>query len=130
MTVEIVEGEDSPVVLASENRLTQVFLNLFLNAADASEGACVVRISWSSETMEGVPGVRIDVADDGPGIAREVIGHVFEPFFTTKGPGAGTGLGLAMSQRIVGEYRGRLWVDSEPGEGATFHVWLPAPAAL
>lgn len=120
---------DGPAVWVNENRLVQVFLNLLLNAADAADGAGRVQVSWRELDDGGRPGVRVDVADDGPGVPAAVRGRVFDPFFTTKEPGEGTGLGLAMSLRIAGQYGGRLWLDTpSEGAGATFALWLPSPA--
>jgi signal transduction histidine kinase len=79
--------------------------------------------------MEG-PCVRVDIADDGPGIAPEVRERIFDPFFTTKEVGQGTGLGLDAARRIVVErHHGSIDVDSRPGE-TVFHVWLPLENAL
>jgi signal transduction histidine kinase len=69
--------------------------------------------------------VEIVVADNGPGIAPDLLSQIFEPFVTTKEPGKGTGLGLAVSVRLVEFMGGNLQVDSEPGEGATFRIVLP-----
>jgi signal transduction histidine kinase len=70
------------------------------------------------------------VRDDGPGVAAEHRDRIFEPFFTTKPAGEGTGLGLFLSYQIVQSHGGEIHVDSGPGQGATFEVWLPAaPAA-
>jgi two-component system C4-dicarboxylate transport sensor histidine kinase DctB len=69
--------------------------------------------------------VRVEVRDDGPGIAAEAIPRVFEPFHTTKAAGRGTGLGLSISQRIVAEHGGSLELRSSPGAGAVFAVRLP-----
>jgi signal transduction histidine kinase len=72
--------------------------------------------------------VRVDVADDGPGIPPDVIDRVFDPFFTTKGVGSGTGLGLDTARRIVVDrHGGAIRAESAPG-GTTFHVWLPIDA--
>ena len=136
LTVTYDEHADVPEVFASSSRLVQVVLNLLLNAADATDGGRAT-VRWTPVEHEGEPGVRIDVADNGPGLRDVNTARLFEPFFTTKGPGKGTGLGLAICARIVGQYRGRIWAtdrtpdDDNPGEtGAVFHVWLPSPPAV
>jgi signal transduction histidine kinase len=72
--------------------------------------------------------VRLDVVDEGSGIASEVLPHIFEPFFTTKGVGEGTGLGLSVSYGIVRDHGGWIAVDTAPGKGSRFSVFLPARA--
>jgi len=69
--------------------------------------------------------IHITVGDNGAGIPGEVITKIFDPFFTTKSPGKGTGLGLSISHSIIHEHRGKIWVQSELGKGATFHIELP-----
>ena len=69
--------------------------------------------------------IRASFADDGPGIAKENLGHLFDPFFTTKEVGKGTGLGLSISYGIITEHGGRIYAESELGKGATFVVELP-----
>ena len=69
-------------------------------------------------------GVEIEIADDGPGIAPHHLERIFNPFFTTKGDG--TGLGLAIVHQIIEAHHGRIRVQSTPGQGATFVIWLPA----
>ena len=64
------------------------------------------------------------VEDNGPGMPEEVRDRLFEPFFTTKGS-RGTGLGLALVQKVVEEHRGQVQVESQPGQGTAFHIWLP-----
>jgi signal transduction histidine kinase len=100
-------------------QIKQVFLNLILNACDAMpEGG---QLDIRTERHDG--GLQVIFADTGQGIAAELMTHLFEPFFSTKTNG--TGLGLAISHDIVAQHEGRLLVDSTPGVGTTFRVWLP-----
>jgi hypothetical protein len=108
-------------VKGNTGKLQQVFLNLFLNARDAMEsgGALSVR-SWSEDGV-----VRVEVSDNGPGIAPENLLRIYDPFFTTKAARKGTGLGLSVTYGIVREHGGNIEVDSRPGAGARFRVVLP-----
>ncbi|MGC9982805.1 MAG: HAMP domain-containing sensor histidine kinase [Polyangia bacterium] len=111
-----------PTVMVSQGRMTQVLVNLLLNAADAMGGKGDVAV-----TCESIGGrVRIAVSDEGPGIERELRRKVFDPFFTTKPPGQGTGLGLSISRAIVETYGGTLELDPEAVGGACFVIDLPA----
>lgn len=112
-----------PAVLVNRAQILQVIVSLLLNAADAMNGVGAVTVS-SGYADDG--GVRLAVADSGPGIPAEVRPRIFEPFFTTKAPGRGTGLGLSICYGIVREHHGRIEVASEAGAGATFLVTLPA----
>jgi C4-dicarboxylate-specific signal transduction histidine kinase len=118
-----VELGAAPRVLADERRLSQVFLNLLLNAGDAMGGRGRVRVS-----ARAVPGGRleIEVSDGGPGIAPEHLARVFDPFFTTKEPGEGTGLGLAVCHGIVASFGGALAAANAPGGGAALRLELAA----
>lgn len=115
----------APVAIA-EARLGQVLLNLVVNAAQAiPEGDAAhneIRVG-----VRAVAGDRvlIEVADTGGGIAPDVASRIFAPFFTTKDAGTGTGLGLSIAHRIVTESGGTLEVQSEPGRGSVFRVFLP-----
>jgi signal transduction histidine kinase len=111
-----------PSVEGDPRALNQVFLNLLKNAAEALEGRGGT--VWVSARAEG-DAVRVEVRDDGPGIAPEALARIFEPFHTTKPAGRGSGLGLSISRRIVAEHGGSLEVESRPGAGATFAVRLP-----
>jgi two-component system, cell cycle sensor histidine kinase and response regulator CckA len=131
--------EGAPTVTADTTQIFQVFLNLGLNARDALNGSG--RIVFRTETVEQTaaatdeprlaPGsyVLTTVEDTGQGIPEVIRHRIFEPFFTTKNDGQGTGMGLAVVQSIVNEHGGAVAVDSEPGRGSTFFVYLPASAA-
>ena len=84
---------------------------------------------WHTETDAtacGLNGIAVDVADSGKGIAPDVLPKIFDPFFSTKEIGKGTGLGLSISFKIVEQHGGRISVESQPGKGTRFTVWLPA----
>ena len=113
-------------VHASAPRLGQVFLNLILNAAQALEEASAKRNLVRVRSYDDGDEVVVEVSDNGPGIAADVLPRIFESFFTTKPRGLGTGLGLPISLGIVRGLGGDLMVESRPGEGAMFRVRLPA----
>ena len=124
--VERAVGAGLPRVRGVEGRLTQVFVNLLVNAAQAlpagPRGQNRVRVA----SRRVGDWVEVAVRDNGPGIPEDVRRHIFEPFFTTKAVGQGSGLGLSISHGIVTRLGGRLEVESEPGRGAEFRVLLPA----
>lgn len=123
-------GEQLAKVTASAEQLHQVFLNLVLNAIHSCEGGGEVVLALSTEGEADRPSsVCVSVSDTGHGIAEEDLEKIFDPFFTTRGPGAGTGLGLMISHRIVADHGGTIEVASRPGEGSTFRVRLPIPEA-
>ncbi|WP_232293618.1 PAS domain-containing sensor histidine kinase [Stigmatella aurantiaca] len=115
-----------PMVLGSEGRLGQVFLNLIINAVHAmrpgSPADHVLHIR--SRLDEGQ--VRIDISDTGHGIPPEVLPRIFDPFFTTKPAGIGTGLGLSISYAIIQKMGGSMRVESRVGHGTTFSLLLPS----
>jgi signal transduction histidine kinase len=113
---------DLPRVNGNPRNLEQVFLNLFLNAMEAMPDGGQLDIT----ATQGDRFVRVAVRDTGSGIPAEHLDQIFEPFFTTKEAGEGTGLGLSVSYSIVEKHGGRLAVESQPGEGTTFTVSLPA----
>jgi two-component system NtrC family sensor kinase len=116
-----------PSIMASEARLGQIFLDLIINAAQSiPEGADAksheVRITtW----QQGESEVVVEVKDTGAGIPPEHLHRLFDPFFSTKPAGVGTGLGLTVCRGIVTELGGRITVESEPGKGSAFRVFLP-----
>src|SRR5581483_1358107 len=102
-------------------KLQQVFLNLFLNARDAmSSGGTLEVRTWA----EGA-GVRVEVMDNGPGIAPEHLHRVYDPFFTTKAARKGTGLGLSVTYGIIQEHGGSIEVSNRAGGGARFRIDFP-----
>jgi CheY-like chemotaxis protein len=113
-------------VMADEGRLSQVFLNLLVNAAHAipegDEGGHEIRVVLRQSAGR----VQFEVHDTGVGIAPEVLPRIFDPFFTTKSVGAGTGLGLAICHTIVIALGGRIELESSPGHGTTARVTLTA----
>jgi PAS domain S-box-containing protein len=115
-----------PPIAASEGKLSQVFLNLLVNAChaiaegDPANNRIVVR-TWAEAGQ-----LFAEVSDTGSGIPPENIERIFEPFFTTKGIGVGSGLGLAMCRTIIEQLGGRLSVESELGKGSRFQIRLPA----
>jgi CheY-like chemotaxis protein len=114
-----------PEVSMDPTAIAQVITNLVVNAAQAAkEGG---RVSLTGRTASN--GIEIVVEDNGPGIAPDDIARLFEPFFTTKPPGAGTGLGLAVSRGIVEVHQGTLMAENIARGGARFTLNLPAPEA-
>ena len=132
-------GRNLPLVRADKSQLETAVMNLAVNARDAVRAAGsggTVRIRTARVTnveaanlgYKGLPMgdmALIEVSDDGPGIPAEVVGKIFDPFFTTKPVGEGTGLGLATVYGIVKQSDGWIHVDSEPGQGAVFRIFLP-----
>jgi two-component system NtrC family sensor kinase len=117
-------AEALPVVQANAEQLIQVFMAIMLNALDAMErgGSLTVRCRAGSVHPDEV---EVDIEDTGTGIARGDLPKIFEPFYTTKPQGRGTGLGLSICYGIVAEHGGRIEVDSQPGRGSLFRVFLP-----
>ena len=112
-----------PLVSCAPSQINQVLLNLVVNAAQATKeegGVIGIRTQVRDDKW-----VAVDVADNGHGIAPEVLPKIFDPFFTTKEVGKGTGLGLSISYKIAQEHGGRLEVQSQPGAGTRFTLLLP-----
>ena len=128
--IRIVKNLDPnlPPITANTGQLNQVFMNIILNAAEAMKGQGTftvnTRLGPEKET------VIMEFTDTGCGIKEEHLTRIFDPFFTTKEVGKGTGLGLSMSYGIVEKHRGRIWVKSKEGEGATFTIELPVRAEI
>jgi C4-dicarboxylate-specific signal transduction histidine kinase len=120
-------------VLGVEVRLEQVFLNLVQNAIQAMGRVVVPRLTITSRitnclnltTMQTEPYVQVTVADNGEGIPEELQKKIFDPFFTTREVGTGMGLGLSIVDRIVRGFSGYIELESKPGKGACFSVYIP-----
>ncbi len=106
-------------MFAFPDQLVQVFLNLVLNAIDATAKNGRIEIRAAAERG----GVGVEVRDDGPGIPPEQAARLFQPYFTTKKHG--TGLGLFVTRKLVADHGGDVTFKSTRGEGTTFRVWLP-----
>src|SRR6266568_906686 len=113
-------GENIPRICAFGGELNQIWTNLMANAIEAMQGKGELRV----RTARDFDRVLVEIRDNGPGIAPDVLPHIFEPFFTTKGVGEGTGLGLDTASRIVRNHHGEIRVSSQPGD-TRFQVYLP-----
>jgi signal transduction histidine kinase len=114
-----------PATNGNAEQLTQVLMALMLNAVDAMDdrrGKLTVRTSRNPNQADEVV---VEIEDNGIGIPRADQSKIFDPFYTTKPPGRGTGLGLSICYGVVEEHRGRIEVESQPGRGSIFRVFLP-----
>ena len=116
------EYQDIPPVECIISQLNQVFMNLLVNAAHAIEEQGTIHVRMRNSDADEVC---IEVADTGMGIPAENMSRIFDPFFTTKPIGKGTGLGLSLAYGIIQKHHGRIEVDSAPGLGTTFRIYLP-----
>ncbi|MEL7259433.1 MAG: ATP-binding protein, partial [Pseudomonadota bacterium] len=115
-----------PLVAVDPDQMTQVFINLILNAEQAiSESGKGTKIVVRSGPSLDKDGVEVWVEDDGPGIPPNIRSRIFEPFFTTKDIGEGTGIGLALCHRIVQTHDGKIVLGETPEGGASFQIYLP-----
>jgi signal transduction histidine kinase len=127
----VLDLETVPLINADFDNLQQVLLNVLKNALDAAcEREDAANVSVRSSYHRQKHAVRIEISDNGPGIPADLQPRIFEPFFSTKPSGIGTGLGLAVSRRIVEQHEGTLSFDSAPGLGTTFLIELPVQQAL
>ena len=114
-----------PLVECRPSQINQVFMNLLVNAAQAIDQKG--KITLKSGCVDDK--VWFSVSDTGCGIPPDIVARIFDPFFTTKPVGKGTGLGLSVSYGIIEKHGGKIDVASQPGQGTTFTVWLPARQA-
>ncbi|MGB4066488.1 MAG: PAS domain S-box protein [Nitrospira sp.] len=119
--VELALPDNCPRALADPDQMSQVFINLVMNAVHAMPDGGMLRIGLAPEKQM----VKLTIADTGHGIPRDVVEKVFEPFFTTKEFGQGTGLGLTVVKGIIEEHQGSIVVESEEGNGTTFTILIP-----
>jgi PAS domain S-box-containing protein len=134
-------AQDTGAVFMDPSQWDQILANLAVNARDAIAGTGNIFIEAAPRTLAEAdcrdktdfvtPGdyVVLTFRDDGPGMTPEIQGHIFEPFFTTKGVGKGTGMGLATVYGIIKQNHGAISVQSAPGQGATFSIYLPRATA-
>jgi CheY-like chemotaxis protein len=120
-------GTDLWPVSLDPAQLDQVLTNLLVNAQQALAGQpgprrVRIRTAYEAESKQ----LLLEISDNGPGMPPEVRSRIFEPFFTTKDKGSGTGIGLAVSHRILATHGGTISCDSTPGHGTTFSIRLPA----
>lgn len=113
------------ITVGDSSQFQQIFLNMFINAADAMNEKGTITIETRRIIIDDKPFVEIEFTDTGCGMPEEVLEKLFEPFFTTKPVGKGTGLGLSVSHGIVKHYGGRIDVESTVGKGTSFFVKLP-----
>jgi two-component system NtrC family sensor kinase len=131
--IEVVQNlhADLPSLWADPHQLHQVVINLMTNAQQALHDSPPPRQIRLATWFEADPDrVIFEVSDNGPGIPPELLHRILEPFVTTKPSGVGTGLGLPLCQGIIESHSGRLYVESQPGQGAVFRVELPVTAIL
>jgi signal transduction histidine kinase len=131
--LEVIGDTASRTGLVDPEQMTQVLLNLVMNAVHASAPGQAVTIAVgkglavppAEDGRAEQSCVRVEICDHGTGIPSEALPHIFEPFYTTKDVGEGTGLGLSVAYGIVKDHGGWMDVVSRPGEGSVFTVWLP-----
>jgi len=133
-------SEDLRLVRVDPGQMDQILMNLAVNARDAMPTGGLLTIQAENVDIPAAPGrgpmpmeagayVLLSLSDTGTGMREETRKRAFEPFFTTKGLGQGTGLGLSTVYGIVKQHNGYIWIDSQPGEGTTFRIYIPAAEA-
>ena len=125
VSISTVFDERLPWVSIDRNQMKQVFLNLFHNALNAMPGGGELSIETRQTPRYGLPFASVSIKDNGTGISSDNLSRIFEPFFTTRAGQGGTGLGLSVTYGIISEHDGAIEVESSPGKGSTFTVFLP-----
>jgi len=134
--LQIKLADESLWIRADESQMEQVLLNLIVNSRDAMPTGGTLSVQTKAVDIDDAvvehnvgihpgPHVLLTISDTGEGMDESTLARIFEPFFTTKEKGKGTGLGLATVYGIVQQTKGNIWAYSEPGQGATFKVYLP-----
>ncbi len=123
--LDAVFEKELPWVSVDSNQMKQVFLNLIHNAVQAMPAGGSLHIKTVRQSKDGTDWATVVIRDSGIGISPRDMDRIFEPFYTTRGTHGGTGLGLSVTYGIVTDHGGTIEVDSQPGEGSTFTVWLP-----
>lgn len=128
--IELQLDRDIPKLFADPGNLRQVFMNIIINSMYFTPEGGSITLATSSDATDGPlhyeAGIRVTISDTGAGMSPEIIGKIFDPFFTTKPVGEGTGLGLSICHKIIEEHGGSIDAVSDPGEGATFIIRIPA----
>lgn len=124
--IETQFDESIPMSVVDPSQMQQVFLNMIINSSEAIEQSGKINLNTSVDPTGRF--IEIEITDNGSGIAQDDLEHIFDPFFTTKEVGHGTGLGLAISYGIVKKHNGSILVESEVGQGTTFHIRIPVTA--
>jgi two-component system NtrC family sensor kinase len=122
IAVELDLQEDLPEISASKTHLQSVWINLLVNSMDAIDkenGRIAIRTRYAESQF------LVTFEDNGKGIPAEYLNRIFEPFFTTKAAGRGTGLGLAVIQRVIKEHQGEIGIQSHAGHGVKISISLP-----
>jgi two-component system NtrC family sensor kinase len=128
VSLQLELAENAPLLHCDPSQVEQVLLALVMNAIDAMPrgGNLLLRTRWLPQSRQ----VELQVRDDGMGIPPDLLPRLFEPFLTTKETGKGVGLGLAISKSIVERHGGQIEVESQPGRGTTFYIFLPVDASV
>ncbi len=120
---DITNADKEATIIADNEKIKQVLINLFANAIDAMDGHGVIHIRTDKIIKENRQFYRIQIADTGRGIDKDIADKIFSPYFTTREDG--TGLGLAIVERIIFDHNGSIWFETEKGTGTTFFIDLP-----